>query len=81
MYNSPLLNPLKNKNGLVNLPPVYLLTVDIDPLRDEGHEYVKMLKRYNVEVKHSEFKRTFHGFWNMTFATNYKKANDEMMDY
>jgi acetyl esterase len=81
VHQSHLANPLKNLNGLKNLPPAFVLTVDIDPLRDEGVLYAQELKNHQVEVKHSEYSGTFHGFWHMPFATHHKKAQKEMMQF
>jgi acetyl esterase len=50
---------------LAGLPPAYLLTAGADPLRDEGDEYAKRLKKAGVAVNYRHFPGQFHGFFTM----------------
>jgi len=47
---------------LVGLPPGYLLTCDLDPLRDEGLAYAAQLMAADVPVEIHHFAATVHGF-------------------
>eukprot|EP01080_Neovahlkampfia_damariscottae_P002027 gene2027-1534_t len=79
--DSPLLNPMNNPNGMNDLPPALVFTVDIDPLHDDGVEYVKELKKCNIEVKHVDFKETIHGFLVLPWVNQYKNAFNEIMTF
>lgn len=48
--------------SLAGLPPAYLLTADIDPLRDEGLAYGLRLINDGVETEPHHFSGAFHGF-------------------
>jgi acetyl esterase len=48
--------------SLAGLPPAYLLTADIDPLRDEGLAYATGLINDGVETELHHFPGAFHGF-------------------
>lgn len=48
--------------SLAGLPPTYLLTADIDPLRDEGLAYGLRLITEGVETELHHFPEAFHGF-------------------
>ena len=48
--------------NLVGLPPTYLLTAELDPLRDEGLDFAGRLLHAGVSVELRHYARTFHGF-------------------
>jgi len=47
---------------LNGLPPTYLMTAELDPLRDEGIEFATRLLGAGVSVDLHQFAGTFHGF-------------------
>ncbi|MGW6655993.1 alpha/beta hydrolase [Rhodococcus sp. NPDC055024] len=47
--------------NLSNLPPTYVCTMELDPLRDEGIEYAARLLQAGVSVELHSFSGTFHG--------------------
>tara|TARA_B100000686_G_scaffold327034_1_gene385523 strand:+ start:20851 stop:21804 length:954 start_codon:yes stop_codon:yes gene_type:complete len=56
--------PMLSKN-LKNLPPSLIVVAGCDPLKDEGIEYGKKLKRAGNNVEIKEFKGQIHGFLTM----------------
>ncbi|MEP1229443.1 MAG: alpha/beta hydrolase [Litorimonas sp.] len=61
------LSPLFEAN-LKGLPPTYILTCGLDPLRDEGKLYADKLGHNGVCVEYSHEKLMPHGFLNFTKA-------------
>jgi acetyl esterase len=49
-------------NSLAGLPPAYVLTAQVDPLRDEGESYGKALQKAGVNVKAKRYDGVCHGF-------------------
>ncbi len=60
---SPLFEP--DLNGL---PPAYILTCGLDPLREEGQVYRDKLEAHGVPVTHVHEKAMPHGFLNFSRA-------------
>lgn len=71
------LSPLFEKN-LVGLPPAYVLTCGLDPLRFEGRTYMENLKTAGVKVKYDHEKTMPHGYLN--FARAFPKAKKTPLD-
>lgn len=51
-----------NEKSFKNLPPTAVFTADLDPLRDDGFNYVSHLKSQKVEVFHANGDGLLHGF-------------------
>ena len=71
------LSPLLEKD-LKGLPPAYVLTAGLDPLRDEGKLYADKLERHGCEVTYHHEKAMPHGFLN--FAKAFPKAKSIPLD-
>ncbi len=63
--NETRLSPLFEKN-LRGLPPAYVLTCGLDPLRDEGKLYADNMSCHGVKVKYHHEKAMPHGFLNFS---------------
>ena len=55
-YAAPLL-----ETDYTNLPPAFVLTVEFDPVREDGLIYVQKLKEAGVSVEHYDAPRLVHG--------------------
>ena len=58
---NPYFSPACAKS-LAGLPPAYLLTCSVDPLRDEGETYADALRKAGVAVKSKRYEGVCHGF-------------------
>ncbi|NHZ72689.1 MAG: alpha/beta hydrolase fold domain-containing protein [Aquificales bacterium] len=56
-YASPLLAP-----DLSHLPPAYIMTAGMDPLRDQGKAYADRLREANVPVVYRNYDGMIHAF-------------------
>lgn len=63
---------------LFNQPKTLIITAELDPLKDEGIEFAKILKKNNNQVYTYCIKDTIHGFFNYSF---FKKQIDETFEY
>ncbi|MDV3427349.1 MAG: alpha/beta hydrolase [Bacillota bacterium] len=73
----PYASPLLARN-LKNLPDTFVITAEIDPLRDEGEAYAEKLKEAGNKVYVKEYEGAAHGFVNMDKITN--KADEALND-
>ena len=71
------LSPLLETN-LKGMPPAYVLTAGLDPLRDEGKLYADKLLQHGCEVTYHHEKSMPHGFLN--FARAFPKAKSLPLD-
>ncbi|MEL6686129.1 MAG: alpha/beta hydrolase [Pseudomonadota bacterium] len=69
---NPRVSPLFEQN-LADLPPAYILTCGLDPLREEGKAYADKLRAAGNEVELVFEKAMPHGFLN--FAKAFPRAN------
>ncbi len=65
---------------LAGLPPAYVQTAELDPLRDEGIEYAQRLLQSGVPVELHCYPGTFHGSGIATEAVVSQRAGREMLD-
>lgn len=72
---NPLMSPLLAED-VSGLPPAYICTADLDPLRDEGMAYAEKLAAAGVEVEFQNFHGVVHGFLN--FRRLCKRQNSAM---
>jgi len=75
--HSTRLSPLFEKD-LKDVPPAYVLTCGLDPLRDEGKLYADNLMAHGVTVAYAHEKAMPHGFLN--FSRAFPKARKIPID-
>lgn len=80
IYENPLLNPLKSKNGVKGLPKCFIITAEFDPLKDEGLFFLEELKKNNIEVQHMNF-YTVHEFLYSPYMKYSAKAFKSIVNY
>ncbi|MDP1821562.1 MAG: alpha/beta hydrolase [Acidimicrobiales bacterium] len=73
-YASPAL-----ADDLTDLPPAYVATMELDPLRDEGIAYALRLLEAGISVELHSFPGTFHGSSIMTTAAVSRRAEVEQL--
>jgi acetyl esterase/lipase len=76
---SPYAAPARAEE-LAGLPATYLMTAELDPLRDEGIEYATRLLHAGVSVELHQFAGAFHGFDLLPTAIS-RRAADEQVNW
>jgi acetyl esterase/lipase len=64
---------------LARLPPAYIATMELDPLRDEGLEYGMRLLAAGVSVELHNYPGTFHGSALATGAAISRRATADLV--
>lgn len=59
---------------LTGLPPSLLVTVEYDPLRDEGEKYAKQLQGAGVKTEYVNYPGLIHGFFDLTEISKLAKS-------
>jgi acetyl esterase len=62
--SNPMACPALAKS-LANLPPAFVLTAEVDPLRDEGEAYAEAMRTAGVNVTLKRYNGVCHGFFSM----------------
>jgi len=75
----PYLSPLEADLG-GELPPLLLVTAQVDPLRDEGRLYANKLRDAGHDVKYVEYKGVIHGFLSLYMIFNESKQAMRLTD-
>jgi acetyl esterase len=64
---------------LTGLPPAYITTMELDPLRDEGIQYAMRLLTAGVSVELHSYPGTFHGSALVTAAAVSKRTSADLI--
>nr|AEM45139.1 hypothetical protein [uncultured organism] len=70
---NPYLSPACAKS-LAGLPPAFVMTCEVDPLRDEGEAYADALRKAGIAVKSKRYNGVCHGFLMMPGVVNAAKG-------
>jgi acetyl esterase/lipase len=76
---SPYAAPARAED-LGGLPPAYVMTAELDPLRDEGIEYAVRLLAAGVSVELHQFPGAFHAFDTMSSRIS-RRALQEQVEW
>ena len=78
---NPLMSPLLTED-LSNLPPAFVFTAALDPLKDEGAAYAKKLETAGNSIVFKEYPNVIHGFINMpNISKESLLAYDDIKEY
>ena len=55
---------------LTNLPPAVIMTVEYDPLLDEGKSFADQLASANVAIDYREYEGLIHGVFDLCEVSN-----------
>ncbi len=77
LWHEPFVSPAV-ADDLSGLPPAYIVTAEIDVLRDEGESYAARLQKNGIPVAHTRYQGVIHGFLGMERLT--KKASYALDD-
>lgn len=69
----PRVSPIDAEN-LGDMPPTYLCTAGMDPLRDQGERFAERLREAGVEAEHQRFDSLPHGFASLLIEPDAKRA-------
>lgn len=72
---NPYCAPLR-ATELGDLPSTYIHTAELDPLRDDGVDFARLLRGAGVPVEHRDAPGLFHGFH--FFADTLRRSRDEV---
>ena len=81
---SPYVAPLLARD-LSHQPKTLIVTAEYDPLRDEGEEYGRRLRKFHNDVTVYRMNNSLHGFFNLSLKSKpvskcYEIINDFLMD-
>ncbi|MFI9491834.1 alpha/beta hydrolase [Streptomyces halstedii] len=77
----PLVSPVKRAD-LTGLPPALVVTGELDPLRDEGELYGRLLREAGVEATVSRYEGAGHGFvQHFSWIPEYGRVFEETRDF
>ncbi len=71
--NNPYASPSK-ATDLSGLPPAFVITGELDVLRDEGEAYASQLKQAGVQVKCKRYSGAVHEFFSLSGVADVSKS-------
>lgn len=78
---SPLYSPFYAKDPHVGMPPCYIQVDGLDPLRDDGLIYEKVLRKHGVKTRMDVYPGLPHGHWGyLPMLKSSVKANVDILN-